>query len=379
MSCSNCFNGCAEILSDQCIKYTGVDIPSLNIQNGDSLKNIEDSLTQILLTVLVGTGIKPIVDSETVCETVKKYIPVCSNCGGPTLNEILQALMDAACDLQTQIDAIVEDISTLEQPYTDPGCLTIVDTTTSVTHNVLQAVITKLCTVSTDLAALILDVDTNYVKIDEINNYIQAYLNASGTNTLVKNKMIPYVAQEYYGPITGFDITGAGTGDWIEVYLCNGLNNTPDKRGRVAVGVTDNSMGGGAMSPAVDPAVSGNPLYSLQSTTGANFITLSLPQIPAHSHTVTVVDGEHSHFVTALGGGPYITPSPSHPIVWYEDRENTETYRLQSTTSGTLATVGLSSLSESNISVSLADSGESQSHNNTQPTIGCYYIIYLPS
>ena len=372
MSCTNCFNGCTEILSDQCIKYTGIDIPSLNIQNGDSLKNIEDSLTQILLTVLVGTGIKPIVDSETVCETVKKYIPVCSNCGGPTLNEILQALMDAACDLQTQIDAIVEDISTLEQPYTDPGCLTIVDTTTSVTHNVLQAVITKLCTVSTDLAALILDVDTNYVKIDEINNYIQAYLNASGTNTLVKNKMIPYVAQEYYGPITGFDITGAGTGDWIEVYLCNGLNNTPDKRGRVAVGVTDNSMGGGAMSSAVDPASSLlNPTYSLGTKYGNNYVTLGINEIPAHAHTgqavSTISPNPHSH--TGSAAGPY--SSPQIPGGGGFDGGGNDWTQRPFTTATTSLTC--------ETTITINENGFNGAHTNTQPTIGCYYIMYIPS
>jgi len=28
MSCTNCFNGCAEILSDQCIKYKIIELPN---------------------------------------------------------------------------------------------------------------------------------------------------------------------------------------------------------------------------------------------------------------------------------------------------------------------------------------------------------------
>jgi len=378
MGCSNCFNGCSEILSDQCIKYTGVDIPSLNIQNGDSLKNVEDSLTQVLLTVLVGTGIKPLIDTETVCNVVKQYIPVCSNCGGPTLNEILQALMDAACDLQTQIDAIVADINTLEQTYTNPGCLTIVDTTTSVTHNVLQAVITKLCTVSTELAALVLDVDTNYVKIDEINNYIQAYLNNSGTSTLIKNKMIPYVVEEYYGPITGFDITGAGTGDWIDIYLCNGLNGTPDKRGRVAVGVTDNTMGGGTMSSAVDPGVAGNPLYTLEGVTGVNFVTLLTSQMPSHTHVINVTDPGHNHLLASLAsGGSSLSPTNHIAFTSGGGGDPFPAYLLTGT--ATSPTAGLSNNSFTGITSTATSVGESQSHTNTQPGIGCYYIIYIPS
>jgi hypothetical protein len=44
MPCSNCYNGCTEIVSDKCVKYTGLDVPALGIQNGDSLNFIEASL-----------------------------------------------------------------------------------------------------------------------------------------------------------------------------------------------------------------------------------------------------------------------------------------------------------------------------------------------
>ena len=42
MSCSNCFNGCAEITSDKCVKYTGADIPALGISYGDTLLHVEE-------------------------------------------------------------------------------------------------------------------------------------------------------------------------------------------------------------------------------------------------------------------------------------------------------------------------------------------------
>jgi len=59
MSCSNCFNGCAEIVSDRCVRYTGINIPSLGITTGDSLSNIEESLSTFLMSALDGTGIHP--------------------------------------------------------------------------------------------------------------------------------------------------------------------------------------------------------------------------------------------------------------------------------------------------------------------------------
>ncbi|BCU97892.1 MAG: hypothetical protein CM15mV19_1420 [uncultured marine virus] len=43
-NCSNCYNGCTEITSDKCVKYTGVDVPILGIKNGDSLSYVEQAL-----------------------------------------------------------------------------------------------------------------------------------------------------------------------------------------------------------------------------------------------------------------------------------------------------------------------------------------------
>ena len=127
MSCSNCFNGCTEIVSDQCVKYTGVDVPVLGIQTGDSLSYVEQSLIGFLTSCHDGTGIKPTIDPLIICELVSKYLPTC---GDITLVDILNALVKAACDLQAQVDNIKQDItdiqadiSTIEAPYTI-GCLT---------------------------------------------------------------------------------------------------------------------------------------------------------------------------------------------------------------------------------------------------------------
>ena len=62
---SNCYNGCTEIVSDRCIKYTGIDVPVLGIQTVDSLSYIEQSLITFLTSTLDGTGIKPVIDPQT--------------------------------------------------------------------------------------------------------------------------------------------------------------------------------------------------------------------------------------------------------------------------------------------------------------------------
>ena len=53
MGCSNCFNGCAETTSDQCVKYTGVDIPELGITKGDPLSLVLLQITNAIIALQI--------------------------------------------------------------------------------------------------------------------------------------------------------------------------------------------------------------------------------------------------------------------------------------------------------------------------------------
>jgi hypothetical protein len=171
MSCSNCFNGCAETTSDKCVKYTGIDIPQLNIVNGDPLTVIEESLSTYLISALNGTGIVPTIDPDVLCALINQYLPIS---GTITIVNIIEALMQASCDLQSQTTTISNSVATLNANYS-VDCLTGV-TNSSDTHDILQAVITKVCSLQSSLTALQLEVDTNYVKIADLDGYIAAYL-----------------------------------------------------------------------------------------------------------------------------------------------------------------------------------------------------------
>lgn len=46
--CSGCFNGCLEIHSDQCIKYTGLPVPELGIETNDPLSRVLELITDFL-------------------------------------------------------------------------------------------------------------------------------------------------------------------------------------------------------------------------------------------------------------------------------------------------------------------------------------------
>jgi microcystin-dependent protein len=375
MSCSNCFNGCTEIISDQCVRYTGFNIPALGISNGDTLASVELQITTFIIDLSTGNGIIPVIDPSDLCALVSGFLPVS---GDITLNDVISALIKSICALKTSVTAIESTLTTLNADYTI-GCLTGV-TASSDTHAILQAAINKLCSTAADLTALEVDVDTNYVKLADLNALIQAYLNSIAPSSLYKNKMVPYIAYEYYGSITGFDVTGAGSGLFANVYLCNGSNGTPDKRGRVAVGTTDGTMAGTiTMSSIVNPSTPGNPSYSLNGLAGANNVTLTTNQIPSHTHvaTATSTAAPHGHFIAKSGAqdGDLDAVSPLDTL-W--DAGDNFSYNLKKTPGS--ANLGPTSNATVAVTTSVVvdPAGVGQSHNNIQPTIGAYYIMYIP-
>ena len=359
-NCSNCYNGCTEIVSDRCIKYTGIDVPVLGIQTGDSLSYVEQALITFLTSTLDGTGVKIDLSPVVVCEVVNKYLPTCKDL---SIVDISKALIEAACDLQDQIDVIVAELAVLNADYT-VGCLTGV-TASSDTHAIVQAVITKLCQVEVNLAALSLDLSTNYSSNGtELDNYIANYIanNTPGANS-ISNRMVPFSVVPYFGTLANFSSTGVGLGDWVNIYLCNGANGTPDLRGRVPVGVTA-VPGGGSYSPQVDPGL-GNPIYTLNLPLGTNGVTLSTGQLPSHSHnnTVSISPNPHSHTIFFE---EYATGTTGNP--GFDGGDNN--YAVDQT----------KSTSDTNLTVSITNalSGGGESHPNFQPGLGCYYIQYRP-
>jgi microcystin-dependent protein len=202
--------------------------------------------------------------------------------------------------------------------------------------------------------------------------------------------MIPFVAYEYYGSLSNFDGTGAGipANGFNDVYLCNGLNGTPDKRGRVAVGaIASVPPVGIGLDPAVNPAFAGNPNYALSGTAGANTVTLITSQLPLHTHNATVVAsgtvGNHTHIVMG-GSGPGSSPAPNALEVAANEKADggNASYKMSVATSqvhnsGITSASGAGAVSLS-VAVSNSDTGSGEAHSNIQPVIAAYYIMYIP-
>lgn len=364
--CSNCYNGCVEITSDKCVKYTGVNVPLLDIKTGDSLSWVEQALISFLTATIDGSGIQITLNDEDYCDLVSNYLEACETV---TALELFRALVKAACDLQGQINTINAELVALNSEY-DVDCLDGV-TSESQTHDVVQAIITKLCAVDETLTALAIDLETNYVKLADLDALIAAYIAGTGTSTRYYSRMVPYVAYEYYGPVTGFDATGAGIADteWEDIYLCNGDNGTPDKRGRVAVGAT-NTPGVLPLDAAVDPVNPGNPAYTVSDTTnGQNTVTLTEDEIPAHTHVATAEPHTHDYLITPSGAD-----SPNG-VANYPVTNSTTDGASDPETENMIGLV----VQEAEVPVSNANTGGGEAHINYQPGIGCYYIMYIPS
>ena len=374
MSCTNCFNGCVETVSDQCVVYTGADVPLLGINNNDSLLVVEQSLITFLTSALNGSGITIDLSNINVCALVQDYLP---SEGEIVLNDILKALILVSCDIQEQVNTIDATLTTLNADYTI-GCLTGV-TASSDTHAIVQAIITKLCSVDSSVST-ILDQLPLYVTRSEFCTLLAQCTSSTPVVTLASDKMLPYAVIPYYGPITGyptvndvFDDTGAGTGYWDRVFMCNGQNNTPDLRGRVPVGAT-NTPSTIDFPPQTNPGVNGNPVYTYGLTPGANTVRLELSQIPAHTHgtTVTINDPGHIHTFSVYDYGQEVGSSGS-------DAYAIDNFKTTFNTSSNFTGLkGTAAGAQQNVFVNILDSGQNGFHPNVQPGLALYYIQYRP-
>lgn len=373
MSCSNCYNGCAEIVSDKCVKYTGADIPELGISYGDTLLHVEEQLAKFIISTLDGTGIVISVPPSVICDLIKKHLP---DCPSYQLDELIITIIKAVCDLQEQVDAIKSTLDTLNADY-DVLCLSGVSASSD-THAIVQAIINKLCAINTSLAALTINVTTNYVKIADINTYIANYLASTAVTDKAYAKMVPYSPIPYFGALSGYpsapdslSTVGQGTGYWEKVYICNGLNGTPDLRGRAVVGAIS-GVGGGPLDSQVDPSNPLNPNYTNGTKAGNNFITLAVSQIPSHSHTAA--DSGHTHS-TVISGTTSGSTAPNGAA-------NYPTFNSTTDLGGNSFSTPIAGLSvataTSTANVTVGSTGLGEAHANNQPVMGMYYIMYKP-
>jgi hypothetical protein len=193
------------------------------------------------------------------------------------------------------------------------------------------------------------------------------------TNEQYYSKLAPYIAYEYYGSLTNFDGTGKGIASqgYDKVYICNGLNGTPDKRGRVGVGANV-GVPGGALDPAVNPNL--NIGYEIAVTTKLGEYKHALSADENGQHTHGTSQSTHSHLIASLGTNQGHLTSSSQYVVRGAGLSGNSSYDFQGTS--TPSTVGKTS--DSTLNLTINNSGLGVGHNNVQPSIGALYIMYIP-
>ena len=361
MACTDCLQNCDKIISDQCVQYTGPAIPLLGICTGDSLSQTENNIITALLSALDGSGINPSTVTLANCTWLSQQLGVTS----PTLNNLLQLLINGEGTLHSMITAIQSQIAAGQSGTVfDTSCLTGLPATPTV-DDIIQAIIIQLCQAISTIATF----PSTYVQNSDLNglvtNIVNNIIGTGSTNTIVQQntKMVPFVAYEYYGPLSNFDISGQGITSlgYQKIYLCTGNFGTPDKRGRVAVGAIRN-VPGGALDAAVDPANPLNPNWSLNDKAGETAHTLSTAEIPSHSHAIS--DPGHNHNLGA-GNGVVEMDTAGHGPASGGGFDGAAPI-LSKTDGAVTGITGTNSV------------GGGGPHNNIQPSIAANYIMYIP-
>ena len=344
MPCTDCYNGCVDQTFDKCVKYTGPAIPALNICTGDFLTTVENAIITQLLALSDASGIT-ISALNTGCSFFSGILGTSS----PTVLNVINALVQGECTLNTLITTLTAQVNPSYAFNT--SCLTGLPTNPGL-DDIVQATINLACAANTAAAAIAAD----YVKASQLNSLIAAYLSGQ-TVTQYNTRAIPYVAYPYTGPLTNFDSSGAGlaSAGFTKMYICNGNNGTVDMRGRAFIGANV-GIPGGSLDAAVDPTLAANAGYSISIGTklGAFTNTLVSTNMPAHSHPVT-------------------DPGHSHPVQLQPVNSNGSGRQVMSNTPGTVYNTGTSTTG-----ITIGNTGGSQPHDNTQPSIGGVYIVYLP-
>lgn len=356
-TCRDCFNNCdGNVTSDKCVKYTGPTIDWLGICTGDSLSMLEAALIEKLGAVLDGTGTGIVIEDLESCEILEDELLT----QDPTLKNILQAIFNVICAMQ-------EDIEGLEDSTENPlsfsaDCLDLEDNPTR--DDILQAVVTRTCSNSFAIETI----SSDYVKASELCSLVADCLEASEEEDIIQqySLMPKYVALPYHGPLSVFDASGKGlaSAGYDKVYMCVGqvVNGfaLPDYRGRTPVGANI-GMPGGVMDSNVDPSLAANVGYNInQGLKKGNFThTLTTPQLAAHSHGVN--DPGHEHDLD-----PYVTDAAGG--LSYQSLKGDSDDNGPNPISTTVNTTG----------ITIDSTGSSQPHNNTQPSMGTVFIMYIP-
>lgn len=358
--CKNCYNNCGDTkTSDKCVKTTLPDDEDFGICTGDPLYDVELILIEKIKSALDSTGI--VINSVSLenCTYLKSLFVGKDK----TISNYFQLLIDAFCALKEEVKNLAPKPKTFET-----GCLTGL-TSASTPDDILQALLISYCSLKQTVA----EFPSTYVKGSDLSNLVKTIITEYNNEIppvpvvapTYREKLVPYVAYEYYGPLSNFDSAGKGLASvgFDKVYLCNGANGTPDKRGRVAVGAVRN-IPGGSIDAAVDPTVHPNINYAVGDKAGQNYVSLAASQLP--SFTFPIAATSTTIIIPGQKGGDNSDHTNTTAFAFGDKSPNESSFA--GSISKTITLPGQN--------VTIQNAG--LSHENRQPLIAAAFIMYVP-
>lgn len=339
-------------ITSNSVIWQGGDIECLGICNGVKLTPLVSAIVEKVCKTIEDIDIT---DVELCPEFITKL-----GIKDKNIANLFQVLFDYNCTLTELLDNIQDQLDIKQQiivnlkclqptPDTDP-CGQYSDMTL---NSILQIIIDAFCDLRAEYDEFVANIYTN------IENLIDQKIEENNTNIINSAAVPALLIFAYNGPLTNFDSTGKGLAGPYEKYaICNGNNGTPDYRGFV-LPMAIQGMGGSTLDPLVDPAM--NPAtpsanYSVGSKGGKVLVPLTISQMPSHNHTVNLSDPGHSHTVHAIihQDTPDFGNGGAGMDTWFGDISST--------------------ISTTNISVTINNTGGGQPHENRMPYKATIYI-----
>lgn len=314
MACNDNTNRPAQITSDRGVKYTGEDIESLGICQGDYLDEVSAVILEKLQDYAAGTGITLDDLDFTECAFMESFISCCA--ADKSLPNIMTVVFKALCQLKGEVEDVVDDVATVGTAATFniiPGCLTVAN---NKIDTVLNKLISEFCTLKTDITDAFGenfdDISTTIVNViaDEVItavfNNIQGCSAAdvvksgSGLSTTITIKGINPIGTILFGEwdASYFDATGLGLASkgMCGFAVCNGLNGTTDWRGFTPAMAT-NIYSSQSLHFRVDPVSNADASYgtNVGDVQGEVKHTLTSYESGQRDHIHTVTQTPHTH------------------------------------------------------------------------------------
>lgn len=388
---------CPTVLSSNCVKYQGPPFPQFDVCTGDLLTEDLEIILNKLADYATADGISiPTITGN--CDYVTGILAGKDK----NLSTLLQILFDSQCTLRELITQLQNES---EEPFSfDLKCLT-----TPANPNrdqILQSTINQTCDNTSQITNILNQLANDTSDSDLLNavqeligNYLLSSIN-SCQNNIVKTgsgstAQLNFIAQCPIGTIlfgkynvadfdnNGLGLASTGMCGW---HIANGVGGTDDLRGFSIAGA-NSGIPGGALLPMVNPSVQqGNSVIldpdlvnNIGSRKGSYKFTLTINNLPSHTHAVAPFSIAHSHkiFGTAQASNAknsqlWIEAYPNNaPAAGTPDNNNLDYHMMASTTG---ATVGQTSTEGGNIQINVSNTGNGTPVDNRPPT---FYGMFI--